>query len=201
MALMRKFSKNALPVTLAVVFLSSCGGSAKNDNTKKIKEAITGYLTTGVEKKDIPAIDSIGINSIDTLTQKNSLKIALDRNYNMLKSYNDIYESKQALIKADAALLGSMQQQKTFYEKHGEKYDDASLTAQETKTNTDITEQSANMQNVQKTKSAIDSITKLYTVADSVSFYEYYVGATVYIKNAPAEQGSYIISKDWKVRR
>jgi hypothetical protein len=186
---------------IIVVVLLAAYSCTKNDNSKKIKEAITGYLTTGMDKKDVRVTDSIGIISIDTLTQKNSLKITLDRYYNMLKGLNGIYDAKLTLIKADSALLSIQQQQKALYEKHGEKYDDASLKEQVVKMNTDTTELNQNLQDIQKTKNAIDSFDKCYANADSVSFFEYFVNAKAYFKDGSIEQGSFIISKDWKVRR
>ncbi len=154
-----------------------------------------------MDKKDVPVIDSIGISAIDTLTQKNSLKILMDNCYRLLKTYNDVWESKVALLKADSTLLWSLGQQKAMYEKHGEKYDDASFKEQTAKINADSVQINESRLIVQKTKNTIDSVTTLYTSADSTAFFEYYVSATVYFKGAPAEQGNFIISKEWKVRR
>ncbi len=192
--------KYTLYLVCAALILQSCTGNKTSDDSK-IKESITTYLTTGVEKKDMLKIDSIGIASIDTLTQKNILKISLDRNYNVLKSMNAIYESKLDLIKADSALLGMMRMQKTMYEKHGEKYDDASLKQQAAKMNTDSADLVQSRGDVEKIKLTIDSIEKVYTNADSTSFAAYFVGATVYLHGGEGEPGNYIVSKDWKVSR
>ena len=192
--------KYTLRLICAAMLLQSCTGNKKSDDSK-IKESITSYLTTGVDKKDMPKIDSIGIVSIDMLTQKNILKISLDRNYNALKSMNAIYESKLDLIKADSALLGMLKMQKDMYEKHGEKYDDTSLKQQAAKMNTDSAELIQSRGDVEKTKLTIDSIEKAYTNADSISFAAYFVGATVYLHGGEGEPGNYIISKDWKVSR
>ena len=183
-----------------VFLLLSCKSNNKPDEAK-IKASITAYLTGGSDKKDVPKIDSIAIVSADTLTEKNSLKMALDRRYSMLKGFNAIFESKAALIKADSALLWSLQQQDNLYKKHGEKYDDASLKAQAVKMNSDSMELDESRISIDKTRYSIDSISKLYNGADSVSFYAYYVNADVFISGAGAERGTFIISKDWKVRR
>jgi Prokaryotic membrane lipoprotein lipid attachment site len=191
--------KIILPAVVIVV-LTSCSGGPKNETATKIKEAITKYLTTGVDKKDVPVIDSIGISSIDTLTQKNSIKILIDNNYRLLKSYNGIYESKVNLLKADSALLATMGLQKAMYEKHGEKYDDASFQEQTAKMKADSAQVAESKMVMQKTVKTIDSATAIYATVDSVAFFEYFVSATVYFKGAAAEQGNFIISKDWKVR-
>ena len=182
------------------LFLSSCNPNKKNDDSK-IKESIMTYLTTGVDKKDMLKIDSVGIVSVDTLTEKNILKISLDRNYNTLKGLNAIYESKLSLIQADSALLAILTQQKALYEKHGEKYDDKSFKDQVIKMGTDSSELIGNRVEIEKTKRIIDSIDKAYLNADSVAFAAYFVGATIYLHDADPQPGNYIIAKDWKVSR
>ena len=192
--------KYILLVICTVLLLASCTGNKKTDDSK-IKESITTYLTAWFGKKDMPKIDSVGLVSIDTLTEKNVLKISLDRKYNMLKSLNAIYESKQNLIKADSALLGMMRIQKGMFGKHGDKYDDTSLKEQEAKMITDSVELGQSLVEVQKTIKTIDSVSALYQRADSVAPAAYFVGATIYVHDSTPEPGNYIISKDWKVSR
>lgn len=162
--------------------------------------AIVSYIEENTDSNNVRKIDSIQILSTDTLTQKNSEKITLDRYYKLLRSYNDIYDSKLALIKADSALLWSFQQQKVLYDKHGEKYDDNSLKAQEVKMVGDTTELKLSAVNVRTAKYLIDSLSKVFVTVDSVSLFEYYVNAVVYFHGVSSEQGVFIISKDWKAR-
>jgi hypothetical protein len=199
--MINKINRNVSLLAIAALTVASCSQPVENQNDKKIKASIAAYLSTGVDKKDMPKIDSIGINSVDTLTQKNILKISLDRTYNTLKNLNAIYGSKVELIKADSGLLSVLQIQQTMYEKHKEKHDDASLRQQITKMKTDSTELAESLENVQKAKNTIDSISKLYATADSVSFAAYYIGASIYLNGSTTDQGAYIISKDWKVSR
>jgi len=189
--------------TISIAFLlASCTGGAKRDYAK-IKAGIFTYLTTGMDKKDVPKIDSISIISADTLTEKNCLKISLDRHYSELKNLNAIYDSKLSLIKADSALLSSMQQQLDLYRKHGEKLDDIEmpLNDQAAKMKTDTIQLNESRLSINNIKNSIDSMNKLYTNADSVTFFAYYVNAGVYFTGASSEQGNFIISKDWKVSR
>ena len=197
----KKIKKYLSFAAIAATMVASCSHPVENQNDKKIKESIAAYLSAGIAKKDMPKIDSIAINSVDTLTQKNILKISLDRNYNTLRDLNAIYGSKVQLIEADSSLLRALQMQQAMYDKHNEKHDDASLRQQITKMKTDSTELAESLVNVQKTKNSIDSITKLYATADSVAFAAYYIGASIYLNGGTTDQGNYIISKDWKVSR
>lgn len=178
----------------------SCSTKPTRDDAK-IKACISTYLTTGIDKKDVPKIDSISINSADTLTEKNCLKIAMNHKYELLKSLNAIYVSKLELLKADSALLGSLQQQVDLYKKHGEHFDESSLKNQTEKIKTDSAEIIESRVSTDKTKNSIDSLSKLYSIADSVSFYAYFVGAAVHIHGSDQETGNYIVTKDWKVSR
>jgi len=183
-----------------LTILSACSSKPQRDDAK-IKACINTYLTTGIDKKDVPKIDSISINSADTLTEKNCLKIAMNHKYELLKSLNAIYVSKLELLKADSALLGSLQQQVDLYKKHGEHFDESSLKNQTEKIKTDSAEIIESRVSTDKTKNSIDSLSKLYSIADSVSFYAYFVGAAVHIHGSDQETGNYIVTKDWKVSR
>ena len=192
--------KKLLIAFCSITLILSC--SHKNNlNEQKMKECIAAYLTTGAEQKDKPEIDSIGIVSADTLTQKNSLKMALDRKYSILKDQNAIYASKVLLREADSALLASLQQQAALYKKNGENYDDASLAMQVEKMKTDSLGMLEILNVVQQTKNAIDSIGKIYTSSDSVSFFAWYVSANIFLKGGSQVPRNYTISADWKVSR
>lgn len=88
-----------------------------------------------------------------------------------------------------------------LYKKHGEKFDESSLKNQTEKIKTDSAEIIESRVSADKTRNSIDSISKLYNVADSVSFYAYFVGAAVHIHGSDQETGNYIVTKDWKVSR
>ena len=88
-----------------------------------------------------------------------------------------------------------------MYDKHGEKYDATSLKEQIVKLAADSTQVCQSLNDIGKIKKSIDSIATLYAHADSVAFYAYYVSANIYLSGAPEDQGKFIISRDWKVRR
>ena len=192
--------KQIARLVFIMVLLSSCHGT-KDSVDEKIRESIRTYLTTGLSPAQRPNIDSIAIISIDTLTEKNCVKISLDRHYNMLKNLNAVYASQADLLTADSLLLGSLKMQKALYDRNGEKYDDASLRSGIVKMHDDSLQLVQSRQDVKKTITTIDSLSLRYASSDSLQFYAYYVSAQVYLHGAEPEGGNYIISKDYKASR
>jgi hypothetical protein len=191
--------KYLVPAVL-ILLLASCTGR-KNEHEQKIKQCITTYLIACGERKDMANIDSIGLSSVDTLTEKSCLKIDLDRSNIRLKELSTIYEAKSLLFRSDSAFLHTLKDQKEQFAKHKERYDESQLKELIAKVTDDSLQLIANVVDIQKTKKSIDSITLLYAKADSISFHSYYISANIYLDKAPEEQGNFIISKDWNVRR
>lgn len=196
----RLLTKQLFLFAAIACFFWCCNNNEKQTANEKFKTAILAYHTTGVAGTDTLTIDSVSIDFVDTLTLKNSIKTALDRNNRTLKLEIALYESNIAQIVVDTLLLISLREQKALYTKLGEKFDSTSFIEQKNKLAADSLQLMERYHTIQSTGKAIDSLMAVYPVADSVALFEFYVGATIYRRGADHEQGVYTISKNWKVR-
>ncbi len=167
---------------------------------EKLREAILLYHSGGVPLSDTVFIDSVSIASVDTITLKSSVKVALQKAHSTLEFQRRRYQFQLEEYSTDTLLLTALRLQKNVCEKAGIKYDSSSCTEQRNKMSTGLVRLQESGRSVKDTSKLIDSLGVVYFSADSVSLYEYYVGAVIYRRGAVPEQGMYTVTKNWKVR-
>lgn len=187
-------------VCCLLIFLFACRENGKERTDERLTKQIMAYLQSGTPASAKPAADSVRIHSIDTLTEKNIVKIQLDRNYQTLDGLNSIYASARDLISADSALLVSLQKQADFYRKNNEKFDQSTLSEQVRKMSADVTHLAESISNISRSKSVIDSLTDVYQRADSVKPCAYFISASVF-SDGTEQPGNFIITTGMKVIR